>query len=768
MSERKRTAVSSPQGSVDEPSAKKHALANKDERPTVKSSHTKKRVAASLPPEILEGKLTPLAIKRFKKEALLRALSSYRQTSEIFEKQAKRAQSRLDVLEKMFSLQESWWSNFVDQIDVAISNKTTLLVPSSTVCNNFLLKMDLDDDEEDKTLSSYKQKCEDLRRKIKSLLEWDGKVGEENDLRTQMSDTVNRLHSFEAEYNVLKSDTQAMQLQLKEMTEKYLAAKRNIARLESPVTNAIFGNGARSSAAPAGSRPDQQVANGSSAISTPHSPTPAPQAPEKEPTPKPAENTVDKAEYDKLKAQIEPLEAVIAKQLEQLREQDRQILSLNESIRSTTNRLMHLSDSDLQNAYQYRNLRRKVEEVLYQLDKLEALNAQYQREKSILVSERTGFQDRVRRDADQRIDDLQNRLTKAESDVARIRAARDDILGSLNIKKAQEAEKLKSLDHLKELVEIRDSRIKSLEQEIKRIKAEEAVEPPESALAEIENASIEQLRDMVKRLKQQNASLVEELPELEAAFHSAHQKATAKILDFAEREAKLSKLVAEKAKADEKYFSAMRSKDALNVEYQKVRGQLTRNAEWVQQLKESEKKSLHQVGVLEHRAEDLTSKATNLERDKAFLSTKLSECERRVDSLHALNERLNSDMRNRDKAVRQEVELRRTSEQEVAKLKKQLEVQAVGLANANAGGGGNNGGGVNGKPSMDLVDLQVQELRAMAICSVCTKNWKNTAIKVCGHVFCDECAMERLNARLRKCPLCNKQFSHSDLLPVHL
>lgn len=63
---------------------------------------------------------------------------------------------------------------------------------------------------------------------------------------------------------------------------------------------------------------------------------------------------------------------------------------------------------------------------------------------------------------------------------------------------------------------------------------------------------------------------------------------------------------------------------------------------------------------------------------------------------------------------------------------------------------------------------QLEALRSIALCSVCSKNWKDTAIKVCGHVFCNDCAKDRLNARLRKCPMCNKQYSYSDLLPVHL
>ena len=65
-------------------------------------------------------------------------------------------------------------------------------------------------------------------------------------------------------------------------------------------------------------------------------------------------------------------------------------------------------------------------------------------------------------------------------------------------------------------------------------------------------------------------------------------------------------------------------------------------------------------------------------------------------------------------------------------------------------------------------EQQLEALRSIAKCSVCSKNWKDTAITVCGHVFCSKCTQERLAARLRRCPSCNKGFSANDLLAVHL
>lgn len=734
--------------------------------------------SSTLPPELLSGKLTFRSVREFKKEALIRAISSYKRTSDLFESQAKKSQKRLALLEKVFSIQESWIQNIFDQFDTALANNKPLPIPGSIVKDNFLLDIEKNDNDdnvsddqsqdnddtrnkEDKLLSSYKVKTRDLKEKIEKLLQWDGKTNDANDLRLQTSTALKDFHTIEADYNILKANTQNLESQLQEMTTKYLDAQKDISKLQSPVTNALLGN-----------KLEQEPQE-------PEKPAAVAEAPEtkNEQLNGSEKEKVDTEELKELELKLDQAKAVIEKQHQQLKDQDNQIVSLNETIRHTNNRLAHLTDADLQHSHIYRSLRRRVDDLLNQLDRLDQINAQYARDKSNLISERAEFQERLRRDYDARLDEMQARLTRAESDVSRIRAARDEMLSSLSIKKAADADRTKSFEQMKELVAIRETRIKSLEEEIRRFKANNTNDEAGKTDPELETSSIDELKQLVCKLKRDKSSLEAELPDLEAAFNSAHQKATAKVMDYMDREAKMNKLNVEKTKADEKYFSAMRSKDALNAEYQKVRSQLSRNAEWIQQLKDTERKNQHQIGVLEHKVDDMQMKIDTLERDRNALNGKCTESERRGDSLRALTDRLEVELKNKDKAIRNEVEARRQTEQEVAKLNKQIEVQSIGLK---GGSGSMRYSGVDGKlrsPNShgtmstngggDL-EMQIQELRTIAICSVCSKNWKDTAIKVCGHVFCESCAVDRLTARLRKCPLCNKQYSHSDLLPIHL
>jgi E3 ubiquitin-protein ligase BRE1 len=53
------------------------------------------------------------------------------------------------------------------------------------------------------------------------------------------------------------------------------------------------------------------------------------------------------------------------------------------------------------------------------------------------------------------------------------------------------------------------------------------------------------------------------------------------------------------------------------------------------------------------------------------------------------------------------------------------------------------------------------------LCTVCKKNFKNTVLKTCGHIFCNECVEARINNRMRKCPNCSRAFDKMDSMAVH-
>lgn len=708
----------------DEPGAKKHAR------------------AASSEPE--DGRLSKSRLKSFKKDAIYRALQSYKLEKQLMAKHAFEVESKLESFEKVFALQESWWNNFSEQLDILLSSSS---IPSNPLvsASNFLLEIK---NEEEGTTSlleeSYNEKSRKLREKISNAFKLANDLsvsGNDATFQQRLSETVHDLNTLKADNAVFKSKNIRLQNKLDQLTEMYLASEKKIERMKSSSVQILFGNSAKEA-----SEKEDSTNQDSVESLTENS--------EKIGTENPELDTATKEELQKLRLLLDQSEAVVAKQKTFISEQESRILKLNENILSLSNRLTNLSDAEVIQSVPYRSLRRRNDDLLAQIDKLEAYNQRYHREKSALINERTDFQQKLRSETDAKINEFQAKLNKCESDLARIRSARDELISALNVKRAAESERNKGMDHLKELVEIRNTRIKTLEAEISRLKDESSDNQDDINLSKIDDATIEELKGLVQKLQRQNNSLVSELPGLEAAFNKAHKEANLKVTDLLEREAKNTRLVVEKAKADEKYFSAMRAKDALNNEFQKAKAQLTKSTECVQQLREVEKKHTLKISSLEAKIEDCNIKQASLEKERSSLQHKLSDAERRLDSSRYLVEKLNSDIRNRDRSIRQEIDNKRTIELENEKLKKQVEIKNLTTSNGS-------------KSNLDL-ETQLEELRSIAICSVCTKNWKDTAIKVCGHVLCYDCASSRLTSRLRKCPLCNKQFSQSDLLSVHL
>lgn len=98
----------------------------------------------------------------------------------------------------------------------------------------------------------------------------------------------------------------------------------------------------------------------------------------------------------------------------------------------------------------------------------------------------------------------------------------------------------------------------------------------------------------------------EELPALEAAFNKAHKQSQKKIIELVEWEEKLSRLQADvwaythiadqkKAKAEQKFFSTMKSKDQLQNENRTLKQQLAKTAEVITKVQEAQNSNIQKM-----------------------------------------------------------------------------------------------------------------------------------------------------------------------------
>ena len=104
---------------------------------------------------------------------------------------------------------------------------------------------------------------------------------------------------------------------------------------------------------------------------------------------------------------------------------------------------------------------------------------------------------------------------------------------------------------------------------------------------------------------------------MSTAFQKASKAASQKISELSALEERVMRLTAEKAKADQKYFAAMRDKDQRKAEVQTLRLQNTKSSDVVSQLKESEAASRLLLANLEKQlseAKDALNSKTNSHR----------------------------------------------------------------------------------------------------------------------------------------------------------
>lgn len=91
---------------------------------------------------------------------------------------------------------------------------------------------------------------------------------------------------------------------------------------------------------------------------------------------------------------------------------------------------------------------------------------------------------------------------------------------------------------------------------------------------------------------------------MEQAFNQAHEQNMRKVMDLVAAEDKVSRLQAEKSKADQKYFASMKAKDQLTIE--------------LKTLKQQAAKSNEALGRLHDTEESLKAKIMNLEKQIAL------------------------------------------------------------------------------------------------------------------------------------------------------
>jgi E3 ubiquitin-protein ligase BRE1 len=445
------------------------------------------------------------------------------------------------------------------------------------------------------------------------------------------------------------------------------------------------------------------------------------------------------AAAEKRKAQVMEVEA----------ENDR----LTNELSAARTKLASLTDDDYAETSLFKTLRSKYEDVVKMTNDLEATNAKLVQEAQRIQAERTSYRAQIDEEARLQTNEAEAASARAETDVARIRDHRDQLSTELAIVKSAKDSHSLTLEQAKSLAEANTSRILSLESEVQRLKLQ--VGEAQAEAGNLEDLSIDALKDRLRERESQYALLSNELPSMEAAWKKTQALASRKMQEIATWEEQIARLNAEKAKADQKYFAAMKSKDMREAELKTLKSQAARSSEIVTQLKDGEAKARELLVNLERQLADSRDATTKLEQQQRSNEQKFKESTLQVDGLKKNVEDLKLLISAKDKENLELAKSKRELEENLEKAKLRLEESKKQHDTLR-------------KSRVAVSSADSDDWRKVAICPVCNANIRNTVLKLCGHVFCSACVKDLISNRSRKCPSCGRGFGTNDQMGIVL
>ncbi|KAI1463332.1 E3 ubiquitin-protein ligase BRE1 [Daldinia caldariorum] len=544
-----------------------------------------------------------------------------------------------------------------------------------------------------------------------------------SDLEKKVNALLSQQKEFLVKLDRLSSDKESLSEQLNIATLRYMKAERRLDRAKSAQVQKL----------------EQQALNH---VST-----------------KPAvqENGVSSDENntnsEALQLALREANAVVERQKEQLESALAQNKSLQEELTSVQTRLTNLTDEDYSRTEVFKVFKSQMEELLRKVNSLEADNKSLRAAAEKLEAERESSRRKVESEAQALIAELEDQLQQADTTLARVRSARDELHADVTMLRASKEQEKTSMEHMKELVSAKEDRIAALESEVQRLHPSEDVDMTQHP--DIDVLSFEELREKYKKLLKDYNSIESELPGMAHAVKKFQALAHKKVMDQAAMEERVALAIAEKSKADQKYFTARKDGDLKFEAIQKLRTQNSKSTEIISQLKEVEAHNRTLVTNLDKQLADLKQTNATVMAENRKLETSSNEMARRFDALKQQVTELTNLAKSKDSTTAVAKERAATLESDVEKLKVRLESVSKD----------------RDKWKVKCLSNSSEEeemLRSMATCSICKKDFKNTVLRTCGHIFCRGCIDDRISNRMRKCPACSKAFDKSDAMTVHL
>ena len=373
-----------------------------------------------------------------------------------------------------------------------------------------------------------------------------------------------------------------------------------------------------------------------------------------------------------LQSALHEATAVAEKRKEQLESALAEARSLREELTAVQARQTSLSEEDYSRTEVFRLFKGQNEDLIKRVNHLEAANKSLQSMNEQLKKEREASRKQLETEAQALIADLEDQLQQADTNLVRIRATRDELLAEVTALRNGKEQERTAIQHMKELLGASEDRIGTLEAELNRLqpKDEDVDMEPQP---EIDALSPDELREKHKKLLQDYKSIESELPGLTKALRRFQSLANTKVMDFTALEERVALSIAEKSKADQKYFNTRKDADQKSEEIKKLRVQNNKSSDIISQLKEVEAQNRTLVTNLDKQLADMKQTNASLMTENKKLDSSSGEAVRRFDSLKQQVSDLTGLAKSKDSTTSTARERTAALEADVEKLKVRLD-----------------------------------------------------------------------------------------------
>ncbi|KAK3673561.1 E3 ubiquitin-protein ligase bre1 [Recurvomyces mirabilis] len=598
-------------------------------------------------------------VENFQKDAIMRQMKDYKRQRNSLDEQLSEARAKARFHDDHLRILDAWFSQVLDELRVLARRLLpTPLHSAASTAGEELYGSALLFETSELFSEHLSGRAQNIKNTIAELFgSLPASTPETEELRIQLNDTMAKQKEQTIELRRALDEQESLGSKWQAAVERYMTAEKKLDRAKSQQVlklerQAIMGSNGESASPTAVKKAGTPVKSDLAEVN--------------------GELTNGISHQEAEAARQEAL-AVAERQRRQTVDIEADNDRLTNALSASRTKLASLTDDDYAETALFKTLRSKHDDAVKRVNDLEVTNVQLREEAQKLQTERTAYRRHLDDESRESISESEAQIARAETDLARIRNNRDELAAELEIRKRAEDTRRTSADQARQLAEARDHKITAMQSEVERLQLKLGEIAPSDVDESMEDLDHGTLKTKLRTVEGQFSMLSNELSSMEAAWRKSSAIASQKIADTTTQEELISRLQAEKAKADQKYFAAMKAKDMKEGELRSLRAQNNRSSEIVTQLKDTDGKTRELVSNLERQLSESKEALSKLDTQHRTLDQQIKEAHLESERLRKQGDELRVLTASKEKEALADAKAKREAEVELEKCQIRLE-----------------------------------------------------------------------------------------------